>query len=567
MSYHWQASKRKTLFSYYFTCLVFLPFTIFAEEEITDIPVLNQTGIIILINNVTLQNPANKKENSVANILIKDGLLELITQDNLNDDTIKIEIDAKKGFLLGNLELGEAPSFLILTEDPHKNIKVLLDTKKYANFAVHQGLIIKNELVASKNIIKTKPKKAAWLAYNPPTFVLPTSFKTKQWNIYKGKYLSSLFIGTIALDRQYWTSQNDESHIQVGDLTEYEGGEIRALRFGVVGTLNFDKPWVYNISGATNAFDKGFDSDNTDSFSLLDWRLDIPTYANTTLSIGKQKEPISMERLMPLIYLPMQERSVVADTLLPSRNIGMVLSGSSFNQQVTWAGGVFNNWLEQDWSFGDNATQLVGRTTWLPYISEDESELLHLGFGLRYSNAQEVLRFSSGPEFNNAPRFIDSDFLTAKKSLTYNLEASWRKGPLWLSSEYLTTNVETSQYNDPTLSGYYLSAAYSLTGEMRNYNKRSGTFNPLSVGRGVEDNGFGAWELTSRWSVFDGNDGGLESGKTEIFSLGVFWWLSPKFSLSMNYRWITLERCSFLSEFCDLEGQSNGFNTRLILML
>jgi phosphate-selective porin OprO/OprP len=118
-----------------------------------------------------------------------------------------------------------------------------------------------------------------------------------------------------------------ESRIQVGRLPEYDGSEVRAFRFGVVGTLNFDKLWVYNVSAATATFDKGYSSDDTDSLNFLDWRLDIPVFGDSTLSLGKQKEPISMERLMTLAHVPMQERSVAADTLLPSRNIGVILSG------------------------------------------------------------------------------------------------------------------------------------------------------------------------------------------------------------------------------------------------
>jgi len=143
---------------------------------------------------------------------------------------------------------------------------------------------------------------------------------------------------------------------------------------------------------------------------------------------------------------------------------------------------------------------------------------------------------------------------------------------LWLSGEYTENNIDSPEQDSPTLSGYYLSAALSLTGEMRDYNKRSGTFSPLAVSQTVEQGGIGAWELTSRWSVFDGNSGQFNSGATDIFSVGLFWWLNPKFNISANYRWINLERCSFIIDTCEFEnenlsGKSNGINLRLMLML
>ena len=48
-----------------------------------------------------------------------------------------------------------------------------------------------------------------------------------------------MFTGAIALDRMNWLSQDTVSDAQFGDLNDYDGGEIRALRFGVFGTLEF----------------------------------------------------------------------------------------------------------------------------------------------------------------------------------------------------------------------------------------------------------------------------------------------------------------------------------------
>jgi len=558
-----------------FICFILLPVSTAAENVKNDIN--NTKAEILLINDVVLVDPHGDRKTTVVNILIKNGLLELISQDDLNDESVTQVIDAQQGVLLGTLVPGNAPDFLVLSKNPHKDFSVLLDTKKYAVLAVHAGKVVKNTIktvdtLYSQEKAKEKPKRAAWLAYSPPSFVLPSSYKNKRWTLYKGKNFSTLFTGVVAFDRQVWINQDNISTLQVGDLTEFNGSEIRAFRFGLAGTLNFAKPWVYSFSAATATFDKGFDSNENDSLNFLDWRLDIPFFANSTLSIGKQKEPISMERLMSLVHIPMQERSVAADTLLPSRNIGAVISGQTDNKRFTWAGGVFNNWLDTDNDFGENSTQVVSRVTWLPYLSEDEHELMHLGFGARYSNTQADLRFASSPEFNKSPDFIDSGTFNANDSLTYNLEASWRKGPLWLSGEYTENNIDSSEKGSPTLSGYYLSAALSLTGEMRNYNKRNGTFAPLAVSQSVEQGGIGAWELTSRWSVFDGNSGQLTSGDIDIFSVGLFWWLNPKFNISANYRWMNLERCSFIIDTCEFEkgsskGKSNGINFRLMLML
>ena len=527
----------------------------------------------IVIQNVTFVDPDNGGKSTTANLVITNKLFDFVSQNDIEVSHRDIIFDAQNGFILGSLESGKTANFIILDADPHNDVEALLDTKKHILLALHNGVIIRNNLKAESNISafaeqqKTKPRRAGWLSYTPPPIVLPSNYKDADWIKFDNDYFSSILIGALALDRQSWQSQNDSSLAQVGDLESYNGGEIRALRFGLAGAIKFDKPWVYMITGATNTFDKGFDTNTTDNLSFMDWRLDIPSFYNTTVSIGKQKEPISMERLMSMTFLPMQERTVVSDALLPSRNFGAVLSGNALNQQVTWAGGIFNDWMEDSGSISENSTQLVGRTTWLAYLSQNKEELIHLAFGLRYSDSKEALRYASEPEFNKSASFVDTGEINADSSLTYNIEASWRKGPVWLIGEYTKNKIDANYLQNPELSGYHVSAVYSITGEMREYNKKSGTFSPLLVARSVEQGGWGALEVSTRWSVFDGSDGGLSAGDTSIFSVGLAWWLTPKFNINFNYRWIELDRCSFIEEACGLQGKSSGFNTRLVLFL
>ena len=86
-----------------------------------------------------------------------------------------------------------------------------------------------------------------------------------------------------------------------------------------------------------------------------------------------------MERLASLAHLPMQERSAIADALMPARNHGVVLSGIAASDNVSWAVGAFNNWIDSDESFSDTTSQLVGRVSWAPAVFQNESNLLHFG--------------------------------------------------------------------------------------------------------------------------------------------------------------------------------------------
>ncbi len=496
------------------------------------------------------------------NLLIRDNKLELLSKDTIPIPDGFIALDANAGYLVGNLTLGKSPSFMILDADPRIDFEVLLNNKSHSVFVVHNGELRNNRLQFAKDMFEQQNEPAGWHAYTPPPVALPTHYGgSGAWNHWATKNTSNIFFSVLALDRQFWLSQNDESEQQAGDLSQFEGGEIRDLRLGLIGTLNyFDKPWGYNVTVATNAFNSQFVAEDQDRFRFSDYRLDIPIADSMKLSLGKQKEPISMERIMTLINLPMQERSSVAEAFLPARNFGVHLSGNALDHRMSWAGGLFNNAIDSGVSVDNGATAVVGRLSWLPFISKNQTNLLHLALAARQENGNLGFLYRSKPEFNKSPLFIDTGTGTADKTRQYNLEASWRRGPFWLAAEYVGTAVDSPTLGALNFSGYYITASWILTGEMRDYLTKSGTFGPVPISRSVYQNGKGAWEVAARWSSTDLNDGPVNGGEMDVLSFALSWWLSPIFNVNLNYRYITNDRGS-------LDGRTSGVDIRVLLKL
>lgn len=518
----------------------------------------------VLIQNVYIISAESKEDDAPVNILVRENKLEIITRDDVSLEDGTVAVDGEGGFLLGTLKVGETPSFIILDEDPTKNFDVLVDSGPHVVFAVNNGELVRNSLLEAQK----DPYQAAkdtttsgWIAYTPPPMALPTGYMDdSKWNKWETKYIDGIFLAAVAFDRINWLSQNNDSERQVGDLSLEEGGEVRAFRLGAVGTINFPKPWVYTVFGATNAFDKGFEVERQDSFVMFDYRLDIPVFEKMFVSVGKQKEPISMERIMSMVQLPMQERSSVSDALLPSRNFGVVLSGNALNQNMSWAGGIFNNFIDSEESIGSTATQLIGRVTWLPYISQDESNLVHLGIGVRHSNGKQGVHYLTEPEFNKSPVFVNTGLLDTDDISQLNLEATWRKGPYWLAAEYVSSDVDSPTFGDRSFDGYHITGSWIISGEMRAYNKKSGILGGVPVSKSVYQDGWGAWEVSMRYSTLDLTDGLVDGGEMDIWSLGLNWWLSPIFNVNMNYRYIENDQGGF-------SGESSGFTTRVLLIL
>jgi phosphate-selective porin OprO/OprP len=295
----------------------------------------------IIVTNARLIGRTAPSEDVHVNLLIVGGKLVVVTKDELVIQPDDVAVDASAGFLLGQLVLGTRPRFVILDRDPREEFDVLLDTEAHVVFAIQDGVIVKNELPETPpSPPGATPTRRRWVASTPPPIAVPIRYyDSRKWNKFNTKPISGLFTGALALDRQFWLSQDGNNEAQVGDLSEFEGGKIRAFRFGVVGTLNFKRPWTYTVFATTHTFDKGFDTDTDDEFTWFDYRLDIPLTADLTLSVGKQKEPISLERQTPIMFLPWQERSAAADALLPARNHGLVLSGTAAGDWFTWAVG------------------------------------------------------------------------------------------------------------------------------------------------------------------------------------------------------------------------------------
>ena len=514
----------------------------------------------ILIRNVTVMDQSGNTEDVVVSILIQDKKLKLVTRDKIKLKEADIAFDAKGGFILGKLEVGSLGGFIILDQDPRTNDEVMLDTRSYAVFAVSKGEVVLNKLIRID--VDLSEQVRGWQSYAPPAIALPISYQNRRkWNVFRTKPITVVLGGAVLLENTRWISQDNINEQQVGDLSQYEGGSIRAYRAGLGGTFNFKKPWTYVFSFGTRAFERGFEQDDLDEFVLYDYRVGIPL-GSATLSLGKTKETISMSRLSQMMYEPgQQERASVADGLLPARNIGIVINNTFLKERMAWAAGIFNNWFETGQSISNTPTVITGRITGLPYISEDASHYLHLGIAGRYSNAAGGIQYKTKTEIFSGPVSVDTDLIDdATSTFHYGLELAWVKGPFILMSEYLQSNVSSTTFNDPSFKGYNVVVSYILSGETREYNKRSGLVKRVKVANEVKSGGWGTWEVFSRWSSIDLTDQNINGGEMNTFSFGLNWWPISSILANVNYRYSTLDRFGE-------QGYNHGIVTRLSFVL
>ena len=128
-----------------------------------------------------------------------------------------------------------------------------------------------------------------------------------------------------------------------------------------------------------------------------------------------------------------------------------------------------------------------------------------------------------------------------------------------------TSTTSIVQPSNNSFSGWYVQAAWTITGEPRTYNAANGAFSPPKPTTSVGHGGWGAWELAARYSDLNLNSHTLDSaslitnwtgastatytfyntvrgGDQRIVTLGLNWYASTAIRFSLDYQWIDVSR-------------------------
>jgi phosphate-selective porin OprO/OprP len=401
----------------------------------------------------------------------------------------------------------------------------------------------------------------------PPIISNDMNLSAYDWNAFDTEWINMRALAMVAGD---WSQfhQSDGGILQAGDLSRYRRFDIRGIRLGAGGTINFDKPWTYLFSAAINAAQKDYDWSSGNWYTVFDALLGIPLWGEYgRIQIGKMKEPISMERSMGLVFEQVMERPMHLDAFLPSRDIGVTLSDMLLDGRVRWRAGFFNDWIDEPGlSFSQSDMVGVGRLTTVAY--EEGERLLHLGVGYRYVSLKEGMgHYDVGPEQNFVPPWLDTGEFSAESSQTLNLELTWMDGPLWIASEYTTVWVDSEQYGDPTFRGYHISVNYFVTGEHRGYNHRTGTVRRIRPVLDFSEGGLGAVELSARYSYLDLNDAAIQGGEMSIVSAGFIW--HPRYDLQFHAQWshADLKSLDLSSHSIPMQSDTDILQFRIVFLL
>ena len=288
--------------------------------------------------------------------------------------------------------------------------------------------------------------------------------------------------------------------------------------------------------------------------------------------------------------------------IVPGRNLGIMFFGQSENEKATFAlGGFLNdNTIDKPPQWSDNGAPgsagavlpsgttwlddagqqmaVTMRGTWTPWFDEatvgelnGSRGLWHVGGAYSYrsdlgtnSGSTSVIgpNYAVRPESYLAPVILSTNALPAISNQLLEFETAFVYGSFSAQAEVFGDYIEQPGGTEVTFTGAYAYASYFLTGENRNYNRKSGCFDRVRpftnffrvrTCDGDVASGWGAWEIGYRVTYVDMLDGlpnastptaasRIGLGRATDQTLGLNWYLNPYTKVMANYIFTTFDR-------------------------
>ena len=371
-----------------------------------------------------------------------------------------------------------------------------------------------------------------------------------RWNEFDGKWASLRLGWGLAYDYGAFR-QDDASKAQFAleDKTK-----LRDFRLLFKGRLKFfgERKVTYTVGVM---YDGGNDEWVMRQTGIM---VELPKNGGNVF-FGRTKEGFSMSKIMVGYEILGIERMPINDAIVPILADGIKWTGNAPKARLIWNIGAFADFLSEKQNFNNSEHQIVGRLVWLPMLSDKgRGRAIHLGVAVRHAKADDgKLQPRSRPESYVAPYFLDTGKFDANDSTAAGFEVYYRPGPLLVGAEYFIDHVDAPTSGNPVLHGGEIEVVWLATGETRPYNSKGGYFERVIPARSVFHGGPGAWEIITRFSYTDLDDGALKGGKFWRFTPMVNWHLDTFLRLSFAYGYGSLDRFSTV-------GKTHFFQLRFL---
>jgi hypothetical protein len=200
--------------------------------------------------------------------------------------------------------------------------------------------------------------------------------------------------------------------------------------------------------------------------SLVEGYIRWKRYASATLQVGQYKTPFTHEESHSASQLLTIERSLVVDRLKPSRQVGILLSGTLRNDALRYGVGVFNGTGTSTNANDDERFLYIGRASVRAVSATVRGADLTWHVGASGLTAHDAATpFAPDFAFDTDVATPGSDNLFAGKRVSGALDSQLRfgRGELW--TEYVTARFTTANAIPVSFfetDGWYVLVAWHL---------------------------------------------------------------------------------------------------------
>jgi len=323
----------------------------------------------------------------------------------------------------------------------------------------------------------------------------------------------------------------DLDYSYIDDAKEsYSEGEVRRIRLFVKGKFLDDFKYEVEYDTASN---NGF----------KDLYIAYKLSPNISIKAGQTKEPFGLENLTSSKYESFMEGSLIS-TFAHKRRVGLLVESNYklLDHTITGGAGYFRRSINDMIDKNKDSVTYSGRVTYAYTPSKDR--VFHIGFSASQSEFNKrKLKYKT--DLNShiyRGSVIKAKVKNSDKTQRYQSELAMVYGALSFESEYST--LSANSIKDYDFNGWYAQFGYFLTGEHKNYKRKSASFKQIKINNPFEygEGGYGAVELALRVSGIDLTKDSLDKKREELdTTLGLNWYLRDDMRIITNYTTAKIE--------------------------
>ncbi len=351
------------------------------------------------------------------------------------------------------------------------------------------------------------------------------------------------------------TFSNDDDLVKKESTTHQEASDgtyVRRARMRFEGVFN--KDWLFRTE-ADFADERVAMKDVFIEYDGWDWG---------RLTVGQQKQNFSRELQESSNDMMFMERSLmdVLNSPVVDRAIGInfetkgnnwVAKLGAYGDSITPArtdsgtcgksGATPESCLDGRKNAGDEGWGVSSRLIYNPILEKDK--LIHLGVSGNYRTPDDNGDVSKAAELHYRYRttnnqtnlaLVDTKIDDINDISMVGLEAAGLYGPFSVGGEYTRTWIDRKDGSeDLDFDGWYAEAAWSITGESRQY--KEGNFRYLKPAKkfNLKNGTWGAFEVASRWSEINLNDGQHKGGQMTQLTVALNWYINENVRFLADY--------------------------------